>query len=219
MTGDAIDQRNEHASSSAGDRRARPSADWEPKERGGGHGAPVGGRDCGPPRAGAGRRPGPRPWRVLPRCAGRARRRWRSRGREASRRSPAPPPRGARPGAAPGIAAHRQERSAADRPVSRPCSPSSPAPWFEPPRRSRPGRLSSSPGGEAARRSGAGSGDRLEPAHVQEGLLHRESLDQWRGLLEEGEQRLARLRVGGEPSWTTAASGQSRRANRPPIPP
>jgi len=49
--------------------------------------------------------------------------------------------------------------------------------------------------GDLARRPG----EALEPAHVEERLVDREALDERRRVLEHGEHRLARVRVGGHP--------------------
>jgi hypothetical protein len=44
---------------------------------------------------------------------------------------------------------------------------------------------------------GRGPGDSFESAHVEEGLVDREALDERRRIVEDAEHRLARLGVGG----------------------
>ena len=54
---------------------------------------------------------------------------------------------------------------------------------------------------EAVRDLARRSGDALEPAYVEEGLLERHPLDDRGCVLESAEERLARLDVGLEPRW------------------
>ena len=58
------------------------------------------------------------------------------------------------------------------------------------------------------------AGDPPQPAHVEERLVDRDPLDHRRGVVEDLEDRLARLRVGRIRGGTTTACGHSRRACR-----
>jgi hypothetical protein len=71
--------------------------------------------------------------------------------------------------------------------------------------------------GAAAPRSPRRAGDPPHPADVEERLVDREALDQRRRVVEDAKHALLASLYADMRGRTTTASGQRRRARRPPI--
>ena len=187
------------ASSSDGDRRRRRTPTECRSSDDAGRGARGAGPGCARPRGGGAPR-GPEERAELRRVAAAERRRsWRYRERAASRPSPSPTPQSASTGSG-----SRNSASRSGSMTSRPSGLRGSARHLRQhlrPRdadRDRQADPLSSPAPECLRDLRRRARDPLEAADVEERLLERQALHQRRRLLEQVEERPARLRVGVE---------------------